>query len=277
MARATISAVIPSKNVETIIRPTLESLRFCDEVVIVDMFSTDGTRALCKSYPNVTFIERQDYIYGNFNFGAEQAKGEWILRLDSDEVVSEELRDSILEVLNTLATPFLHYDAFCHLYFFGMRLRHGFGDQWRTTIYKKGTGRYPMRSEHEGLECTGPAGKLRGHYDHFTNPTITTWIAKTNYYLDKDNERVPPRPPKGRWKVMLNMARYFRGAYWGKGQLRKDGYLGFVVALWSAFSMALIEFKLWEKQERARLKDAGLLPSHANASPADSPKHLSHQ
>jgi len=265
MSRASVSAVIPTKNVETIIRPTLESLRFCDEVVIVDMFSTDGTRALCESYPNVTFIERQDYIYGNFNYGAEQAKGDWILRLDSDEVVSVELRDSILEFLNDPAPTFLHYDAFCHLYFFGMRLRHGFGDQWRTTIYKKGTAQYPMRSEHEGLECTGPAGKLRGHYDHFTNPTITTWIAKTNYYLDKDLERSPTRPPASRWRVMMNMARSFRGAYWGKGKLSRDGYLGFVVAFWSAVAIALIELKMWEKYEKDRQCSAGTLPQHPNA------------
>jgi glycosyltransferase involved in cell wall biosynthesis len=262
---ARLSAVIPTKNVAGIVRPTLESLRFCDEVVIVDMFSTDDTRAVCESYPNVKFYQRQDYIYGNFNYGAEQAKGDWILRLDSDEVVDPELRDSILEVLNDPNPKFLHYDAFCHLYFFGMRLRHGFGDQWRTMIFRKGTARYKVRSEHEGLTTTGPAGKLRGHYDHFTNPTITIWLAKANYYLDKDVQRAPLQPPLPWWKVLLNMARYFRGAYFGKGQLRKDGYLGFVVALCSAFAMALEQLKLWEKYERARLKAAGLLPDHPNA------------
>jgi glycosyltransferase involved in cell wall biosynthesis len=260
-----LSAVIPTKNVAAIIRPTLESLRFCDEVVIVDMFSTDDTRSICESYPNVTFCQREDYIYGNFNHGVEQASGDWILRLDSDEVVSPELRDSILEVLREPTPKYLHYDAFCHLYFFGMRLRHGFGDQWRTTIFKKGTAHYAVRSEHEGLTTTGPAGKLRGHYDHFTNPTLSAWVAKTNYYTDKDLERDGNRKPVPRWKVFLNMLRYFRGAYFGKGRLRKDGYLGFVVALCAAFSMVLMEFKIWEKYEKARLKAVGQLPEHPNA------------
>ena len=265
MARATVSAVIPTKNVEKIIRPTLESLRFCDEVVIVDMFSTDNSRAVCESYPNVRFLQRQDFIYGNFNFGAEQANSEWILRIDSDEVVSPELRESIREVMRNPNPPFLHYDALCHLYFFGMRLRNGYGDQLRTMIFRKGTAQYQVKSEHEGLDCTGPPGKLTGHYDHFTNPSLSTWIAKTNYYTDKDIERAPIRPPLPSWKVLLNMARYFRGAYFGKGRLRRDGYLGFVVALCSAFAIALMEMKGWEKYEKNRLKIAGLLQEHPNA------------
>jgi glycosyltransferase involved in cell wall biosynthesis len=263
--RARVSAVIPSKNVAGIIRPTLESLRFCDEVVIVDMFSTDETKAVCEAYPNVKFLQRADYIYGNFNFGAEQANGDWILRIDSDEVVGTELRDAILDVLNDPLPKFLHYDAHCHLYFFGMRLKHGFGDTWRTMLFKKGTARYSVQSEHEGLDCSGPVGRLRGHYDHFTNPNLTTWINKTNYYLDKDLERAPLRRPLSPWRVVLKMARFFRGFYFGSGQLRKDGYLGFVVAFWSAFAVILIEFKVWEKYEKSRMLAAGTLPDHPNA------------
>jgi glycosyltransferase involved in cell wall biosynthesis len=263
--RSRVSAVIPTKNVAGIIRPTLESLRFCDEVVVIDMFSTDDTRAVCESYPNVRFVQREDYIYGNFNHGAEIAAGDWILRIDSDEVVGPELRESILEVLRDPNPAYTHYDAFCHLYYFGMRLRHGFGDLWRTMIFRKGTARYEVQSEHETLTVSGPAGKLRGYYEHFTNPTMSVYLTKINYYTDKDTERAPVRPPLPPWKVALNAARWFRGAYFGKGRMRKDGYLGFVVALCSAFSLALMELKMWERYEKARLKKAGLLPDHPNA------------
>src|SRR3954466_14724883 len=88
-----VAAVIPTKNVAEVIAPTLDSLAFCDEVIIVDMHSTDGTREVCERYPNVRFFERNDYIYGNFNFGVEQANSDWIVRLDSDEVISAALRD----------------------------------------------------------------------------------------------------------------------------------------------------------------------------------------
>jgi glycosyltransferase involved in cell wall biosynthesis len=262
---ASISAVIPTKNVAGFIRPTLESLRFCDEVVIVDMFSSDDSRAVCESYPNVRFYQRQDFIYGNFNFGAEQATGDWILRIDSDEVVSPDLRESIQEVLADPDPKFLHYNAFCHLYFFGMRLRNGFGDQWRTMIFKMGTAHYLVQNEHEGLTLTGPAGRLRGNYDHFTNPTLSAWLAKANYYSDRNVERQATRTPLPPWRIITNLIRYFRGSYFGKGGLRKDGYLGFVVALVVAFDIAILELKMWEKHEKATLKASGRLPDHPNA------------
>src|SRR5437016_13512356 len=99
MPKQTVAAVIPTKNVADFIGGALESLRFCDEVIIVDMFSTDDTQKICESYPNVRFFQRQDYIYGNFNFGMEQARSQWIIRLDSDERLSPELQDEIIALL----------------------------------------------------------------------------------------------------------------------------------------------------------------------------------
>ena len=273
MNRTKITAVIPTKNVGAIIRPTLESLRFCDEVVIIDMFSTDSTKAVCQSYPNVRFFQRQDYIFGNFNFGAEQASGEWILRLDSDEVVSDELRESIQQVISDSNPPYTNYDASCRLFLFGMQLHHFYGssDNWRTHLFRKGTARYPLQSEHEALQVTGPTGRLKGKYDHFSTPSISQWVGKYNYYTDLDAERTPSRPPRPRWRIVLDAARFFRGAYLGKGQLHRDGYLGLTVAVMATFGQVLLELKLWERYEKARLQTIGHFPNHPNVGGADRP------
>lgn len=254
-----VSAVIPTKNVAEIIIPTLESLRFCDEVVIVDMFSTDGTREICERYPNVRVIQRDDYIYGNFNHGAEEASGDWIIRIDSDEVIGDELRQSIQAVLRADDPTCDSYEAFCHLYFFGMRLRHGFGDQWRTMLFRKGTARYPVRSEHEGLVLAGPQGKLDGFYSHFTNPTISVWLQKINYYSDRDIERLREAVAPRRWRVAYETLRIFQRFYLGPGWLIRDGYLGFVVAGMTAFAIFLQHVKTWEKACGGRSPGA---PSH---------------
>lgn len=264
---ARVSAVIPTRNVADVIVPTLESLRFCDEVVIVDMFSTDNTRTVCESYPNVRFFQRQDYIYGNFNYGVEQATGDWIIRLDSDEVISPKLRESIRCVLADPSPKFLHYDARCRLYICGMLLKGGYGDCTRTTLFRKGTARYPVRGEHEGLELQGPAGWLEGHYDHFSVPTLGSWVSKYNYYTDKDAERQAIRPPLPWWRVLWHAANHFRGSYFGSGRLRQDGYLGFAVAALAAFGQVLLELKVWERYERARLASLGMLPDHPNSRP----------
>ena len=245
--RARVSAVIPAKNVANIIGPTLESLRFCDEVVVVDMFSTDATREVCARFPNVRFLQREDYIYGNFNHGVEQATGDWIIRIDSDEVVGDELRRSIESVLAGNPAGFDAYEAFCHLYFFGMRLRHGFGDQWRTMLFRKGTASYAVKSEHEGLTLTVPQGRLNGFYSHYTNPTVSTWVQKLNYYTDRDVERMATPVAPTRRRVAYETVRVFQRFYLGPGWLVRDGYLGFIVAGMVAFATFLQHAKTWEK------------------------------
>ena len=262
MPRDNVGAVIPTKNVANIVRPTLDSLRFCDEVVVVDMFSTDDTREVCESYPNVRFLQREDYIYGKFNYGVDRLTTDWVIRLDSDEVISDRLRDSILAVLENNVAGFQAYEALCHLYFFGKRMHHGFGNHWRTVLFRRGFARYAVRSEHEGLTLEGPQGRLEGHYSHFTNPTISSWIAKLNYYSDRDVERDPNPTPASRSRVLYQTVRNFQRMYLRPYWLIRDGYFGFVVAGISAFAIFLQHAKAWEKSERleelrARGEEAG--------------------
>jgi len=270
MSRATVSAVFSTKNVGGFVGPTLDSLAFCDEVIVVDMFSTDNTREVCESYPNVRFFQRNDFIYGNFNHGVEQSTGDWIIRIDSDEVLSPELQKSILDVLNDPNPQFTNYEAIMHLYKFGMRVKGLDGNKWRTTLYRKGTAYYKVQIEHEDLTVTGPTGRLAGQYDHFSVPTISSSVAKYNYYTDQDTLRNPIQKPKNRWKVLIDAARYFRYAYFGKGRLRHDGYLGFTVALLATYNQILYDLKSWEIYERDQRAKQGTLSTHPNmAHPRD--------
>jgi glycosyltransferase involved in cell wall biosynthesis len=264
-SRRKVAVVIPTLNVEKIIKPTLDSVSWCDEIIIVDMFSTDGTKALCTSYPNCRFIERKDYIYGNVNHGIDQAESEWIIRLDSDEVLSPELRSSIETVLCASADQFDGYECRSDLFFMGYQLRYGFGkDNYREILFKKGFGRYRVQSEHEGVERRGRWGRLAGAYLHYTNPTISTWINKLNYYSDRDIERLtaPKAPPVIR--MFYRPLRWFGRYYVYPQQAFRDGMPGLVVACIAAGAMFLQEFKTWEKAERmARGPD--YRPPHPNA------------
>src|SRR5215212_9456427 len=108
--RRTLSVVIPTLNVEAIIGRCLEAVRWADEVVIVDMFSTDRTREICEGFPNVRFKQRRDYIFANVTYGMEVAIGDWVMRLDSDEVLTPELAREIQE--DVLAKPDVPYQTF---------------------------------------------------------------------------------------------------------------------------------------------------------------------
>jgi glycosyltransferase involved in cell wall biosynthesis len=255
--RETVAVVIPTYNVETIIAHCLDALTWADEVIVVDMFSTDGTRALCERYPNVRFFERKDYIYGNVNFGMEQAKSDWAIRLDSDEVLNRELQESIQRVLRTPEPGISGYYFPSIQYMFGLPMSHGVarrGVTKRKCMFRKGTARYECKSEHEDITTTGAFGVLDGYYEHFTNHTTEEVVRKFNYYTEKDVERLQPEdlcPPQP-GKLLYRAARMFI-LYYFQWKGYKDGYLGFFSSLFRGPVYLFIEeAKRWEAWERRR-------------------------
>ena len=94
-----LSATIITLNEEDKIRPCLESLReIADEIVVVDSLSTDSTKAICEEF-GVRFVEQKWLGYSEQkNLANEIAAYDWILSIDADEVISEELKKSILKI-----------------------------------------------------------------------------------------------------------------------------------------------------------------------------------
>ena len=101
--RERISAVLCVLNEAHQIARCLDALAWCDEVIVVDRFSKDATREIAEGYPNVRFFQREDWTNPNMNFGIEQASGDWILRIDCDEIVSSKLAREI--ETDVLAAP----------------------------------------------------------------------------------------------------------------------------------------------------------------------------
>ena len=252
MPRQTVAAVIPTKNAGRVIGGALASLRFCDEIIVVDMHSTDDTRAVCDTFPNVRFFTRQDYIYGNFNFGAEQATSSWIIRLDSDERLTPALAREIVALLEEGPTSDV-YEAPFTSYFCGQPIR--WGPAWeqprRKTLFRRGTLRYKVQSEHEDLTPAArpvTVGRLKHRYVHFSTPDVATFLRKVNYYSDRDYarcvapQRVRVLPP---WRLTLAVGRYFAHQYVVCRGYR-DGYAGFALCALNAAYRLVHELKAWE-------------------------------
>ena len=268
MKRHTVAAVIPTKNVAEFIRGTLESLRFCDEVIIVDMSSTDATREICESYPNVRFFDRQDYIYGNYNFGADAANTEWIIRLDSDERLSPELQDEIIALLSSEPACDVYTAPFTS-YIDGVPIEHGMSWEQprRKTLYRKGALRYMVRSEHEDLTPTNPeaplrTGQLKHGYHHFSTPSLSVFLRKIDYYTEKDFERASKDEVRvmNRWRLIIAaFKRFFRQYVRQRGY--RDGYPGFILCVMNMIYLLVHEMKAWEfandmKSNHVRSRDA---------------------
>ena len=124
MGTSKLSVVIITKNEEEDIGPCLESVKWADEIIVVDSFSEDKTVEICRRYGSKV-LERKDEGYAKKkNFGIDEAAGEWILSLDADERISPELAEEIKEVLRGKGDD----DGYLipmKFYFFGHWMRHG--------------------------------------------------------------------------------------------------------------------------------------------------------
>lgn len=247
MARATLSVVIPTKNSADILAECLESVAWVDEIVVVDMFSTDDTAAICARYPQCHLVQRDDYIFGNVNHGFDLATSDWVLRLDTDERITPELAAEIQQILAAPPPDVTGYLFRQRMFILGRELRYGAGsDHYRQMMFRRGAARYPVRSEHEALETSGTWLRGSNAYLHYNYSSIGQYLVKTRYYTDRDVERaeLPPRRPTFA-KAVLEMARASY-LYVLKKQGYRDGWRGIL----DGGMRALYQLMFWLKLRR---------------------------
>lgn len=245
-ARQTLTVVIPTKNAAHLLPDCLDSVSFADEIIVVDMFSTDETERLCERYPQCRLIQREDYIFGNVNHGFGEARGDWVMRLDSDERITTDLAKEVVGILSDPPeADVTGYEFWERPIVLGRELRNGFGRQhWRKMMFRRGRARYAVRSEHEDLEATGLWRRTRHGYLHHNYTSVAQYLQKMDYYTSKDVERItlPEAAPPVRVGV-VDTARAFY-LYYGKLRGYRDGWVGFV----DAGMRATYQFVSWAKQ-----------------------------
>jgi glycosyltransferase involved in cell wall biosynthesis len=256
--RERISVVIPTKNSAALLGDCLQSVAWADELIVVDMFSTDDTAAVCERHPQCRFIQREDYIFGNVNFGFDCASWEWIMRLDSDERVTPELA---AEIKGILCAPPLGVDVvefWERVVILGHELRHGFGARhYRKMMFRRGRARYQVRSEHEDLDTSGGRLRTLAGYLHHNYTTVGQYLAKMDYYTDRDLERIelPARSPSLSAGVVEPLRAFY--LYYLKRQGYRDGWVGFIDAGMRAFYQFTYWAKLRERWERQHAPNGG--------------------
>ncbi len=167
-SRPGISVVVTTFNEEANIAACLESLLWCDEILVVDSYSTDRTPEIVRSYEGVRFCQRTYYgSAAQKNWAMGETEHDWILIFDADERCTPRLRDEIERLLAAGPT----HDAYTirrRVYFLGKIIRFsGWQHDQVIRLLKKGTGRYPNRRVHADMKVRGPAPLLRNVMDHY--------------------------------------------------------------------------------------------------------------
>lgn len=174
-----ISLVVVTKNEEENLDRCLRASTFCAEIIVVDSGSTDNTIVVAEKFGAKVFFREWRGYGEQKNFGCEQATQPWILCIDADEVVSEQLRANI--ILAFCHAPECEgFDINRHGVYAGKLINHsGWYPQWRTFLFTKGAAEWGGMEPHVIVKFTGKRKlKLQGDLLHYTYRSLDEHMRK---------------------------------------------------------------------------------------------------
>jgi glycosyltransferase involved in cell wall biosynthesis len=178
-----ITAIVTTFNEEQNIASCIESLLWCDEILVVDSFSTDRTAETARAYPQVRFVQRTYYgSASQKNWAMDQVGNDWILIFDADERCTPALQREIVGLL--AAEP--RHDAFTikrRVHFLDKVIRFsGWQHDRVVRLARRGCARYPNRRVHADMITRGPAPILRNPMEHYMAETLDEYIRRIEKY-----------------------------------------------------------------------------------------------
>lgn len=247
-----LSVLIITLNEEGHLETLLSDLDFADEIIIVDSFSTDGTETIAKTFPKVTFIQHQ---FENFsaqrNFAITQAKNDWILFIDADEVLTPELKKEIIETLQSNQIYSAYF--FERIFMFENTVLKYSGNQTDKIfrLFNKNFAKYDeKRLVHEKLIVNGKIGFLKNKLIHHSYSSYQDYKEKIIFYGKfKAQEKYLKKIKTTIFHQLFHPAYNFSYNYFIRlGFL--DGKKGVIICYLNAYSIAIRYRelkKLWNK------------------------------
>jgi (heptosyl)LPS beta-1,4-glucosyltransferase len=253
---ATLSAVVITKNEESMISDCLERLSWVDEIVVFDSGSTDKTREVASQYTDKVYMDTDWQGYGVQRQRAqEKVSGDWVLMVDADERVSPRLQKDIQEVVKA-NDKCMAYSVAILPWCFGRFLKYGgWYPAYKVRLYAKDMARYGNQRVHENLEFKEGVKikRLTGDLLHYTYRDMEHYLTKSAQYAAEWSEQ---RYSSG------GRASITRGLLHGIGCFVRmyvfkfgflDGKQGFLMAVLSAHSTFVKYADLWTRHQKKPL------------------------
>lgn len=178
----TLSVFIIALNQEANIGECLASASFADDIVVVDTGSTDGTVEVARTYTARVINAPWQGFGPTKNYALDQATGDWVFSLDTDERVPMALQDEIQAVVKADG-PLAGYRVPRRNYFCGRWIRHlGWYPDYTLRLFRRGQGRFRDREVHEEVVVDGPVGHLQTPLEHYSYRSVSEYVARMDRY-----------------------------------------------------------------------------------------------
>jgi glycosyltransferase involved in cell wall biosynthesis len=247
-----VTALIPTFNEEAMLPGCLESVRWADEILVADSFSTDRTLGIARHYG--ARVVQRDYGYSasQKNWAIPQASHPWVLLLDADERATPALAAEVRRVLER-GGPETGYWIYRANHLLGGRVRRcGWETDRVIRLFRRDLGRYEDAQVHAEIELPPPVGVLRHRLIHHSFRSFDQYMPKLWKYADwgARDERQAGRRAR-LWDLLLRPPLRFLKMY-----LARTGFLegtrGLVVSYLGTSAVFLKYARLWEMQRRGR-------------------------
>lgn len=244
-----ISACIMTFNEERNIERCLKSVAWCDEVVVLDSYSTDRTLEVCAHYTDCVFQHRWQGYIGQRNLIREMATHSWVIFLDADEEVSETLKEEILAEFNAEDGIYAGYRFPRRVFYLDRWIMHG---EWypdtKLRLFKKELGHSIGEEPHDQVVVKGQVKTLSGPLYHYTYDSVADHLETMNRFSSISAEAKYNAGYRFRWVDFMfrPVIRFMKGYFIKLGLL--DGRRGLLIALISSFGVAIKYAKVWERQ-----------------------------
>jgi glycosyltransferase involved in cell wall biosynthesis len=264
MPRSTLSVAIITLNEEDNLARTLNSVRFADEIVVVDSGSTDGTVEVARSFGAKVFSEAWKGFALQKNSAIDKCVGTWVLSLDADEELTDELQAQIRKMLETDSQPVPQVDGY------RLRLRHVFLGRWmryggyypdmKLRLFRRvtssGVAHFTNRPVHESVAVAGRVETMEKDFLHHGYPNLEIYLEHMNRYSTLGARIVAAKGKVGRsslafcWNVVLVPLLTFVWNYiFRLGFL--DGHEGLLLHLYHSAYVSWKYAKAWQIGRRA--------------------------
>jgi glycosyltransferase involved in cell wall biosynthesis len=246
-----LSVVILAKNEENRIVDCIDSVLWCDEIILVDDKSNDRTVEIVESLKNKKikiFTRSLDNDFSKQrNFGLEKAKGEWVIFLDADEIITNNLSEEINDVIYDYGRiqKLNGYFVKRRDFMWEKELRYGeTGSISLLRLAKRDAGRW-MGKVHEVWKTEGNVGMLNNPIYHYPHRTIIKFLNEIDFYTDLRAQELYAKGNHVYWYsiIFYPIGKFLLNFILKRGFL--DEVPGFIFAVLMSFHSFLVRGKLW--------------------------------
>lgn len=251
MNRPRLSVILIVRDEAEVVGDCLESVKWADEIVVLDSGSRDDTVAICRRYTDKVQVTDWPGFGPQKNRALTTATGDWVLSIDADERVTPELRAEIEQALSSPVADAYEMPRLSS--YLGQPMRHGgWWPDYVTRLFRRGSARFSDAAVHETVQVEGRTGRLKSHLVHLSFRRVEQVVGKMDSYSTAAAHAMAARgKTAGVGSAVLHGFFAFLRTYLLRAGFL-DGRLGLVLAISNAEGAFYKYLKLAELSGRFR-------------------------